>query len=125
MITTSKKKTAARLTNHIRLMIYSYIDTKTCLTHLIRLGKKEKERMMDSYFIREGREHTFTASKEKSHIRKAPYWSINEFDNPFCHSISIFDKNAHLLINLVDKIRLDFSTLYNPKSVNNNDSCGT
>ena len=55
MVTTNMKNSVARLTNHIRLMIYSFIDTKMCLTHLTRLSKKEKERLMDSYFIREGR----------------------------------------------------------------------
>ena len=53
-----KPKNRAALTNHIRLKVYGYIDTKMCLTHLTRLSKSEKERLMNSYFVRKGRYHT-------------------------------------------------------------------
>ena len=50
-----KRPNAKSLTNHIRLIVYSFIDTKMCLTHLTRLSKKEKQRLMNSYIVRQGR----------------------------------------------------------------------
>ena len=59
-----KKKSPAALTKHIRLKIYAFIDTKMCLTHLTRLSKSEKERLLNSYFVRQGRSHTLTIQAE-------------------------------------------------------------
>ena len=70
MITTAKRKSEARLTNYIRLMIYGFIDLKMCLTHLTRLSKKEKERLLDSYFVREGKEYSIEINKRELGINK-------------------------------------------------------
>ena len=41
----------------LRLFIFSYIDTKFIISHLSLLSKKERERIFNSYIIREGKQH--------------------------------------------------------------------
>ena len=48
-----------RFSEHMRLLIYSYLDTKTCINRISILNKKERESLMNSYFVREGRSHNF------------------------------------------------------------------
>ena len=47
---------------HLRLFIYSYVDTKTCITHISQLNKRERESLKNSYLVREGRRHHFKIS---------------------------------------------------------------
>ena len=83
-------------------MIYSFIDTLMCLTHLTRLSKKEKERLLDSYFVRKGRKYNFTITKKELGITNTKPGD----DYRFLYS----DKNTHLVLSLIERLHLRFQT---------------
>ena len=55
-----------------RLVIYSYIDGGTLLSHVRLLSKADQERVKTSHIIREGKWFTFSASlsKVEKHVDK-------------------------------------------------------
>ena len=55
--TSSALQSRKRFSEHLRLTIYSYIDTETIITHLSLLSKKDRQNIFNSYIIREGKSH--------------------------------------------------------------------
>ena len=52
-----KQQNKPRFPEHLRLFIFSFVDTKTCITHISQLSKKENVNLMNSYLVREGRSY--------------------------------------------------------------------
>lgn len=82
-----------------------------CLTHLTRISKIEKDWMMKSYIVREGRSNVLQIDKDdlfQENYRYLP--PKNSFKNNSTKSVFFYDENMDLLINLTEKITLIFDT---------------
>ena len=103
------KQRRPRFPELLRLYIYSFVDTKTCITHISQLCKKEKKNLMNSYLVREGREHSIRMEDLESfgiQIKRKTldlrYGVINTY-----HGVIIpkFDQlKNELLLSLIEKI---------------------
>ena len=64
------KKNKPLFSKHMRLEIYKYLDTKTCITHVTQLSKSERESLMNSFIVREGRIFRLKLNYEDFQARK-------------------------------------------------------
>ena len=96
------KKTTAFLTKHLRLVVYSYLDTSTIMSHIMLLSKCTSNDLINSYIIRQGKCFSLEISDDDFFKRSAP---TNNSVNPTAE-ISLLSKKVKRAINLVENLHL-------------------
>jgi hypothetical protein len=92
------KKDKNRLTKHIRLLIYNFLDVWTTFSQISLLSIMERTALKESYIAREGKMLCLQISE-----RNWPYCMLHE------NRLGRHMRRIGYLLSIVEKIQLEFS----------------